>query len=226
MKVNMVKLKCCSLALACAFIAGCAAPHATAPQHAAPVPLFGANGFDAFELVTTPAASFEQVLTARPDGVIAVAGNPSGYVATRATYANYRLHAEWRWSGKPGNGGILLHIQGGPKDKVWPLSQQVQTKIHFAGDLLPMAGAAFTEALTTAPGAYPPIKGHTAADSERAAGEWNSMDVVCRDGMIEVAINGVVQNRVTNANPASGRIGIQLEGTPYELRNVTVQVLH
>ena len=220
----MVKLKMISLALACALVGGCAAAPASTST-SAPVPLFGANGFDAFELVTTPAATMDQVLAARAGGVIAVAGNPPGYVATRATYTNYRLHAEWRWSGKPGNGGVLLHIQGGPKDRVWPLSQQVQTKIRAAGDLLPMAGASFAEPLTSAPGAYPAIKGHTAADSERPAGEWNSMDVVCRDGAIEVTINGMVQNRVSKAVPASGKVGFQLEGAPYELRNVTIQTL-
>jgi hypothetical protein len=219
MKVNMVKLKTCSVALACAILAGCAGVPAPAPQ-----PLFGA-GVDAFELVTTPAGTMDQVLAVRPDGVIAVAGNPSGYVTTRAGYTNYRLHAEWRWPGKPGNGGILLHIQGGPKDRVWPLSQQVQTKSGAAGDVLPMAGAAFAEPLTSAAGAATPIKAHTAADSERPAGAWNSMDVVCRDGTIAVWINGVAQNRVTGASPASGRIGIQLEGTPYELRNVTIETL-
>jgi len=215
----MVKLKMCCVALACAFLGACA----SAP--AGPTPLLQAGGLDAFELVSTPASTLDQVLVPGAGGVIAVAGNPPGYVATRAVYTNYLLHAEWRWSGKPGNGGVLLHIQGGPKDKVWPLSQQVQTKRGFAGDLLPMAGASFTEALTTAPGAYPPIKGHTGADSERAVGEWNSMDVVCRDGVIEVTVNGVAQNRVSGANPASGRIGFQLEGAPYELRNVTIQTL-
>jgi len=237
----MLKLKMCSVALACAVLAGCAGMPGSGPTSApaggsasagsgsggsAPGssarPLLDAGGFDAFELVTTPASTINAVLQPLPGGVIAVAGKPSGYVATRAEYTNYRLHAEWRWSGKPGNGGVLLHIQGGPKDNVWPLSQQVQTKHGFAGDILPMAGAGFAEPLTTAPGAYPAIKGHTGADSERPAGEWNSMDVVSRDGMIEVTINGVAQNRVTQAKPGSGRIGFQLEGVAYELRNVTI----
>jgi hypothetical protein len=59
-----------------------------------------------------------------------------------------------------------------------------------------------------------------APDSELPAGSWNAMDVTCRDGAIEVAINGVPQNRVTAAVPRAGRIGFQLEGTPYELRNL------
>jgi len=200
-------------------LASCAA------WHGQPQPQPQPFGTDAMEIVTPGAAAPSGVWTVRPDGVIAVAGKPSGFVATRATYANYRLHVEWRWPGKPGNGGVLLHVASGPKDGVWPLSQQVQTKHRFAGDLLPMAGAAFAEPLTSAPGAYPAIRAHTAPDSERPAGAWNAMDVTCRDGVIEVAVNGVAQNRVTGSNPAAGRIGFQLEGTPYELRNLRIDAI-
>jgi hypothetical protein len=209
----MVKLSIVSGTLLFGMLAGCAT---------AATPLLDQQGLGDFELVTTPAATPDSVWSLRPDGVLAVAGKPSGFFATRASYANYRLHAEWRWPGKPGNGGVLLHVASGPKDGVWPLSVQVQTKHGFAGDLLPMAGASFTEPLTTAPGAYPPIKGHAGADSEKPAGEWNSMDVVCQDGAIEVSINGVAQNRVSGATPREGKIGFQLEGAPNELRNVTV----
>jgi hypothetical protein len=209
----MVKLTFIAGAIFCCALAGCAI---TSPQ------LLDRQGLGELDLVTTPAASSGSVWTLRPDGVLAVAGKPSGYFATRDSYSNYRLHAEWRWSDKPGNGGVLLHIASGPKDGVWPLSQQVQTKHGFAGDLLPMAGADFAEGLTSAPGAYPRIKGHVAPASERPAGEWNSMDVTCQDGAIEVWINGVLQNRVTRAEPREGKIGFQLEGAPYELRNVTV----
>jgi hypothetical protein len=35
----------------------------------------------------------------------------------------------------------------------------------------------------------------------------------------------VAQNRVSGASPAKGPIGFQLEGTPYELRNVRIEQL-
>ena len=210
----MVKLGWLGSALLCAGLLGCA----STPAH-----VDGPLG--ALDIVTTPAAALDTVWQPRADGVIAVAGKPSGFIATRETYTDYRLHVEWRWTGKPGNGGVLLHVASGPKDGVWPYSIQVQTKHGAAGDLLPMAGATFNEALTTAPGAYPPIKAHVGADSERAPGEWNSMDVLVRGGCIDVTINGVAQNAVTIAQPATGRIGFQLEGTPYELRNLRVERL-
>jgi len=85
-----------------------------------------------------------------------------------------------------------------------------------------MAGAAFAEPLTSAPGAATAIKAHTAPDSEKPAGEWNDCDITCRGDTIEVVINGVPQNRVTGASLQAGKIGFQFEGTPFELRKVTV----
>lgn len=175
-----------------------------------------------WELRTEPAADLASVIGVRADGVLGVSGAPSGFFATKASYRNYRLHVEWRWPGKAGNAGVLLHISDGPMDRVWPLSVQVQTKSGNAGDLLPMAGAKFAEPLT---GDKPPVKARTAASSERPAGEWNSADIVARDGLIEVTVNGVAQNRVTGASPREGRVGFQLEGTPYELRHVELTPL-
>ena len=185
--------------------------------------LFNGRDFNGWELVTTPAAPVGASFSMLPGGVIASTGTPTGFLATTANYRNYRLHVEWRWSGKPGNGGVLLHISPGPFDRAWPLSLQVQTKNGNVGDLLPMAGATFSEPLSA--GTTVPSKVRIAADSERAVGEWNSCDIVARDGAIEVSVNGVLQNKISGAQPAAGRIGFQLEGTPYELRSVSVTEL-
>jgi hypothetical protein len=187
--------------------------------------LFNGRDFSGWELQTTPAASIADAFQMLPDGVIASTGKPSGFIATRESYRNYKLHVEWRWPGKTGNGGVLLHISPGAFDRVWPVSLQVQTKFGNVGDLLPMAAASFAEPLTSEPGAETRIKARTAADSEKPAGEWNTCDIVSRDGTVEVSVNGVLQNRVSNVSPASGRIGFQLEGTPYELRRVELTPL-
>lgn len=170
---------------------GCATP---------PMELFNGRDFTDWEFVTTPAVAIGTVCTIQPDRVIAAAGAPVGFIATIASHRNYRLHAEWRWPGKPGNGGVLLHISSGPKDRAWLLSFQLQTKHEAVGELLPMAGATFAEPLTSAPGAAPALKAHTAPDSEQAVGAWNTCDITCRGDTIEVAVNGVVQNRVTGCS--------------------------
>jgi hypothetical protein len=179
-----------------------------------------------WEYLTPDHATLAEVCVVKPDGVLAVAGKPNGYLATVASHANYRLHAEWRWPDKPGNGGVLVHISSGPIDRnIWPRCYQVQTKNKFVGDLLPMADAKFAEALSTPPEAKPPLLSHSAPDSEKPAGEWNACDIVCRGDTIEVTINGVRQNKVTDYSVHEGKISIQLEGTPFELRNVTLAPL-
>ncbi len=203
------------LAVTLLAVTACSAPD-TAPD----TTLFNGRDFTGWEYVGTPATDIATVCTVSPDGVIAAAGQPVGFIATTATYADYRLHVEWRWPGKPGNGGVLVHISSGPKDRAWPLSFQVQTKNKSAGDLLPMAGTTFAEPLTSAPGAATPLKAHTAPDSERPVGEWNTCDITCHGGMIEVVINGVPQNRISGCSLSAGRIGFQFEGVPFELRRV------
>lgn len=191
---------------------------------AEPRELLAGRDLEGWQLIApvTQATSF---FTPLPQGVVAFTGQPVGFIETTACYSNYRLHAEWRWPKKPGNGGVLVHISSGPRDRAWPLSFQIQTKHGDAGDLLPMAGATFAEPLTSAPGAATAIKPHTAPDSEKPAGEWNTCDIVCRGDTIEVTINGMLQNSVTGCSLREGKIGFQLEGAPFELRAVSLVAL-
>lgn len=185
--------------------------------------LLDATSLDAWEFVTPEkTAPADTVCSAQPDGSLALAGKPTGFLATKASYRDYTLHVEWRWTEKPGNGGVLLHIAGGPRDRAWPVSFQVQTKHKAVGDLLPMAGATFAEPLTSAPGATQ-VKARMGADAEQPAGEWNSCDIVCRDGTIAVSVNGVEQNRVTGCSERAGRIGLQFEGAPFAVRAVRIE---
>ena len=192
---------------------------------AAPAELFNGKNLAGWELVATPAAAIAAACHYHADGSLAVAGQPVGYLTTFASHENFRLHAEWRWPAKPGNSGLLVHIASGPMDHAWPRCFQIQMKNKNVGDLLPMAGATFAEKLTTAPGASPAILARSAANSEKPAGEWNSADITCRDGTIEVTINGVPQNRATACTPRAGKIGFQFEGAPFELRAVRLTPL-
>lgn len=195
---------------------------AASPVAAEPTPLFSDRSADAWTFVTPGPETLRDVCTFGPDGVIACAGRPPGYLATTELHRDYRLHVEWRWPGQPGNGGILVHIVSGPKDRVWPECLQVQLKHRAAGDVLPMAGAQFAEPLTSPPGATA-IRAHQAPDSERPPSAWNTAEVICRGDTVTVLINGVEQNRVTGSSAGAGRIGFQFEGAPFELRHVTIE---
>jgi hypothetical protein len=180
---------------------------------------------DGWRFVSPTPAALADVAVVRQDGIVAMAGSPVGYLATNATFRDFQLHAEWRWTGKPGNGGALIHIAGTPASGAWPVCYQVQMKNTAVGDLLPMVGATFAEPLTTAPDAKTPARAHQAADTERPVGDWNVMDVVSKGGTIEVTVNGVVQNRISGLSQHDGAVGFQFEGTPFEMRAVSVTPL-
>jgi hypothetical protein len=187
------------------------------------VALFNGADLSGWRYVSPGNPDIATIAQIKSDGVIAIGAKPNGFIATAIAYENYRLHAEWRWTEKPGNGGILVHIVDGPMDRIWPTSIQIQTKNTRVGDVLPMSVAKFAEPLT--PEIKTPTLNRQAADSEKPAGEWNSCEIVCRGDTIEVSVNGVAQNRVTKCVPAAGQIGFQIEGAPFELRHIRLEPL-
>ncbi len=210
------------------FCLGCASLGLSRANTVKPVTLTSANDLGAWEFVATPSTSLGSVCHFSEDGTLKLDGKPIGYIATKKSFDNYRLHVEWRWptnAAKNSNSGVLLHIASGPKDRAWPECFQVQTKPSRAGDLLPMAGAVFAEKLSTPPEAKTPQLNHRKDDVEKPLGEWNTADITCHNGVIEITINGVVENKVTDASPGAGKIGFQFEGTPYALRNVRLTPL-
>lgn len=189
-----------------------------------PVDLFNGRDLTGWELAAAPATDIAAVCHAADGGVLAVSGTPEGCLLAAGSYENYQLHVEYRWpaaAARNSAGGVLVHVAPGPADgNPWPVSFKIQMKICRAGDLLPIAGAKFAETPSSAPGAQTPQLDHLGLMSEKALGAWNSINVVCRGQTIEVSINGVFQNRITHCEPHAGRVGIQLEGFPFELRNL------
>ncbi len=59
-----------------------------------------------------------------------------------------------------------------------------------------------------------------ADSSEKPAGEWNTMEVICKSDTIEVIVNGVLQNKGTGVSMSKGHICLQSEGKDIEFRNV------
>jgi hypothetical protein len=185
--------------------------------------LFNGRDLTGWTLVASVAKDIHAVCRVTPDGVLAATGKPVGYLLADGTYADYRLHAEWRWTSTnpQSNSGFLVHVSSGPIDRhTWPLCLQIQTKVGRAGDLIPMAGFAFAE---LPPGAKQTDR--TQPASERPLGQWNICEIICRGDTVECTINGVMQNRATGCSRRSGRIAIQLEGYPFELRNVRLEPL-
>ncbi len=164
------------------------------------------------------------------DGVICCEGQPRGYMRTEADYANYLLHVEWRWPGKGGNSGALLHMQY--PDRVWPKSIECQLHSGNAGDFWLigegpkyMSGVEINEQAAGSDR----VKGRRVIklkdSSEKPLGEWNTYEIICKNDWIVVLVNGALQNVATGASLTSGKICLQSEGTPIEFRNIYIEPL-
>ena len=158
------------------------------------------------------------------DGIIKVSGVPGGYIVTRESYSNYKLHAEWRWAEEPANSGVLLHVQ--EKNLVeWPFCIEAQLKHSNAGDIVLIGTGSGATAKDSVYINLPDERRYKVIprleeNGENQPGEWNTYDITCDGNNIELIINGVVQNIASEATLIDGRIALQSEGGPIEFRNV------
>ena len=147
------------------------------------------------------------------EGVITIAGQPFGYMITDGTYSNYKLHVEWRWVDEPANSGIFVLAE--PGDGLWPRCAEVNLMAGHAGDMIASGGSAFEELeegrfLRT-----------TVESPEKPAGEWNTAEIICNGNHIQAFVNGVLMNEA-HFDRTEGRIALQSEGGPLEVRNVFI----
>lgn len=148
------------------------------------------------------------------NGIIHIKGAPFGYMRTKETYSDYKLHVEWRWPSEPTNSGVFVH--GQTPDAIWLRCVECQLKAGNAGDFVCMNGAEMDEHKDKSTILVPKF----GKPAEKPAGKWNTMEVVCRGNTIEVSVNGIPQNKGTNVNINKGSICLQSEGKDIQFRNV------
>jgi len=159
-------------------------------------------------------------------------GEPQGHLVTKQAYRDYRLEAEYRFPGKPGNCGILVHASK-PRAlyKMFPQSIEVQMMSGDAGDFWCIQENIEVPNMETrrprkagekwggAEGDARRILNLT-DNSEKPLGQWNTMIIEARSKSITVWVNGDLVNNGTNASVDHGKIAIQAEGAEVEFRKV------
>ncbi|MBK8059874.1 MAG: DUF1080 domain-containing protein [Gemmatimonadetes bacterium] len=164
------------------------------------------------------------------NGQLATLGEPQGHLITDASYRNYRLEVEYRFTSKSGNAGVLIHAST-PRAlyQMFPKSIEVQLESGNAGDfwciveditvpdMIARRGPRDTWGITE--GKARRIKNLTDG-SEKSLGEWNRMVIETLGREVKVWVNGTLVNHGTNATADHGQIAIQSEGTPVEFRTV------
>ncbi len=164
------------------------------------------------------------------EGLLVSLGQPNGHLITDAKYKNYRLEVEYRFAGKPGNCGVLVHAST-PRAlyKMFPKSIECQMNHQHAGDfwciveditvpdMVKRRGPKETWGITE--GKNRRILNLT-DDSEKPVGQWNTMVIECFDDDIKVWVNGDLVNHGTNCTATEGQIALQAEGSEVEFRKL------
>jgi len=150
------------------------------------------------------------------NGVIHIKGDPFGYMRTKDIYSDYRLHVEWRYPGELSNSGVFIHAQ--LPDTIWLKCFECQLRAGSAGDFVCMGGSDMSERTDKSNR----VVRKMTESNEKPAGEWNTMEVLCKASTIEVFVNGTLQNKATGISDSKGYICLQSEGKDVEFRNVFI----
>lgn len=169
------------------------------------------------------------------NGLLVSLGTPGGHLITDSVYQNYRLTVEYRFAGKPGNCGLLVHAST-PRAlyKMFPKSIECQMMHQNAGDFWCIVEDIEVPEMEKRRG--PKEKwGITEGkerrvmnltdNSEKPLGEWNTMTVECAGNTIKVWVNGDLVNDGFNCTASKGQIALQAEGSEVEFRKVLLAKL-
>ena len=166
------------------------------------------------------------------DGVLVSLGNPRGHLISRTVYRDYHLEIEYRFPGKPGNSGVLIHAST-PRAlyRMFPRSVEVQMQNGDAGDFWCIEENITVDNMEVRrPRKAGQKWGGSVGDarrilnltdtSENPPGEWNKMVVQAKGATIKVWVNGDLVNYGYGASASEGQIALQAEGAEVEVRRM------
>lgn len=166
------------------------------------------------------------------NGMLVSLGEPQGHIITDSSYGNYRLEVEYRFPGKPGNSGVLVHAST-PRAlyKMFPKSIEVQMESGNAGDFWCILEDIRVPDMERRRG--PRATWGTTEDkarrivnltdnSEKPVGQWNTMVIEAIGRSIKVWVNGDLVNDGSDATADHGQIALQSEGSEVEFRKVAL----
>lgn len=168
------------------------------------------------------------------DGMLVSKGKPEGHLLTTTLYRDYRLEVEYRFPGKAGNCGVLVHASK-PRAlyKMFPQSVEVQMESGNAGDFWCIQENIEVKDMEKR---RPREKGekwggaegdarrivNLTDGSEEPLGQWNTMIIEARGRTLKVWVNGDLVNDGFGATADRGKIALQAEGTEVEFRKVQI----
>lgn len=167
------------------------------------------------------------------DGMLVSLGSPGGHLITDAEHENFRLDVEYRFAGKPGNCGVLVHASK-PRALfgMFPQSIEVQMMSGEAGDFWCIEEDITVPNMVERRGPKESwgINGDKARriknltdGSEKPLGEWNHMTIEALGDRVRVWVNGDLVNNGRHCSATKGHIALQAEGSEVEFRRLDLR---
>ncbi len=166
------------------------------------------------------------------DGIIRLYGNEVGYLMTKQSFGEFRLSADFRWNcddsfvrkSNSVNSGLMYLIPNDAEDMIWPMGFQFQIKKGATGDFI------FLHQVTMELGGERTTPGNSEVfgrmkDATHPIGEWNTIEIIYKNGKIIQKLNGKLVNKGKNPSITNGRILLMYEGYPIDFRNVSIKEL-
>lgn len=129
---------------------------------------------------------------------------------------------DWRWQEgtTKGNSGVLVHVSTPNAYLLWPKMIEVQLAMGNAGDLWVAGTSLEVPDMDKRQKSQGRRYVNLTDGSERPAGQWNQMEIVCQRDEIIVHVNGDLVNHATKCSERKGAICLQSEGALIYFRNV------
>ena len=164
------------------------------------------------------------------DNMIRMYGPKAGYLMSEQCFKNFKLKVEFRWNtdakfakkNNSKNSGVMYLVPSETPDVLWPKGIQFQIKEGATGDFVLLQEVTLNiNGKKTEPGKS--VVAKRFADAEKAIGEWNTLVVTSKNGIITQQLNGKLVNQGTASSVTEGRILLQYEGFPIDFRKVTIK---
>ncbi|RIW13707.1 DUF1080 domain-containing protein [Algoriphagus lacus] len=170
------------------------------------------------------------------EGLLVSLGTPGGHLISEKSYENYILEFEYRFAGKPGNCGVLVHAST-PRALygMFPKSIEVQMMHSNAGDFWCIQEDIQVDDMEKRRGPkenWGVSEGkerriiNLTDNSEKPLGEWNRMKIKCEGNRITVWVNGDLVNDGYGATAKKGQIALQAEGAEVEFKDLILSPIN
>ena len=199
-----------------------------------PIPLFNQKnlkGWYAFEPESGKQTDASKLFSVT-DHMIRLHGKKAGYLMSKKSFRNFQLTVEFRWNtdttfarkNNSKNSGVMYLIPKETPDELWPKGIQFQIKEGATGDFVLLQNVTLTiKDKQTEAGKS--VVAKRFEDAFQPIGDWETLVVTCKNGVVKQELNGKLVNEGVNASVTEGRILLQYEGFPIDFRKVEIKKL-